>query len=296
MTPHSILVPTDFSDTAANAYGFAVELARRFSAELHLLHVRMLLADPHLDAEQHAALEQLLSDTDRTARLALDGHGAEDRLAPAMHYHLLRGLSAAETIVECCRDFGADLIVMGTHGRRGLKHLLLGSVAGEVVRTAPVPVLTVRTDHPDRTTVLRRVLVPHDFSALSERAVALAAEWAARLGLTPVLLHVVEPIVFPEFYALSALPQNHLDALTERAEQALEETAQRFFVGLHPETRVITGRPAEGIVATANHANCDLIVTSTQGLGAIQHALVGSVAEAVVRTADVPVVTVRHSD
>jgi nucleotide-binding universal stress UspA family protein len=293
MTPRSILVPTDFSETAASAYGLATELARLFDSELHLLHVRLLLSDPHLDEEHQAALERLLSETDRSAQRTLDDHAESNRDSPEMHYHLLRGLSAAETVVECAQDLSADLIVMGTHGRRGLKHLLLGSVAAEVVRAAPVPVLTVRHDGAPQVPALQRVLVPHDFSSLSSKALELAGEWARHLGLTPVLLHVVEPIVFPEFYALNVMPQNHMDELTTRAQRALEEAASRHLEGLDAEVRVITGRPAEGIVATAREAQCDLIVGATQGLGAIQHVLVGSVAEAVVRTSEVPVLTVR---
>ena len=296
MTPRSILVPTDFSETAASAFGLSTVLARRFSAELHVLHIRLLLADPHLETEHHEALEKLLSATDRSAQETLDNQVRDTPETPKTHYHLLRGLNAAETIVETVSDTNADLIVMGTHGRRGLKHLLLGSVAGEVIRTAPVPVLTVRASGAETTTKLRRVLIPHDFSTCSEQALDLAAAWAQQLGLVPVLLHVVEPVVFPEFYAINALPQNQLHNLSARAGEALREAADRHLPDFEPEIRVVTGQPADAIVTTAAEAACDLIVMATQGLGALQQVLVGSVAEAVVRTADVPVLTVRAED
>jgi nucleotide-binding universal stress UspA family protein len=131
-----ILVPIDFSASSGAALDYARMLAARFGASLHLLHVlendflRPILADPQ--AVETGALRQL--------RELLT---AEDRTRGAVPV-VLRSDAVAEEIVSYARSNGIDLIVMGTHGRNGLAHLLKGSVAERVVRTAPCVVLTGR--------------------------------------------------------------------------------------------------------------------------------------------------------
>ena len=140
-----ILVPTDFSATADAALDYAYGLAERFGASLELLHV---LDDPFvvdgMAAEAYIAEGPAL----RTAML----QEAEERLrhraspradVPDIKTEVLFG-HGARTIAEYAADRGVDLIVMGTHGRTGFAHLLLGSVAEQLVRTASCPVLTVR--------------------------------------------------------------------------------------------------------------------------------------------------------
>ena len=142
-----ILVPTDFSESSDAALTYAKALAERFGAVLHLVHV---FDDPIMaggfGAEGYLAEAPDLAETMR--------HEAEERLAVRLtesERSRLRATSAmlsgptAHTIVDTARDRGFDLIVMGTHGRTGLAHALMGSVAERVVRTAPCPVLTVHS-------------------------------------------------------------------------------------------------------------------------------------------------------
>jgi universal stress protein A len=143
-----ILVATDFSETSALALDYARAMAGRFRASIHLLHVLdepptlptlgsdMFAADVtafcatrHERARQH--LQRLLT-VEEGARFAATG--------------AVRTGRAADTICDVAIERGADLIVMGTHGRSGVAHLLLGSVAEKVVRLAPCAVLTVRPD------------------------------------------------------------------------------------------------------------------------------------------------------
>lgn len=141
-----ILVPTDFSPTSDLALDYAHEIAHRCGASLHLLHV---LEDPFVHGP--FASEMLADETADVRRVILED--ARQRLArrarrregeiEAAGAELMTGRSA-ETIVTHAREIGADLIVMGTHGRTGLAHLLIGSVAERVFRTAPCPVMTVR--------------------------------------------------------------------------------------------------------------------------------------------------------
>ena len=141
-----ILVPTDFSETSDAALRYARTLADTFGASLHLLHA---FEDPYaagaLAPEVYGTVPQELRDS----ALELANTNLEERL-PAADRERYRGATTVVTgapaaaIVKYATDHGVDLIVMGTHGRSGVAHLLLGSVAEKVVRTAPCPVLSVR--------------------------------------------------------------------------------------------------------------------------------------------------------
>jgi nucleotide-binding universal stress UspA family protein len=143
-----ILVPTDFSQWSGSALTYAVAFAEKFGAEVLLLHVVQDLAVFVPEAALPAAplvppVEQFL----RAAREALDrAAGGPVAGGVAVHPEVAEGVPAEE-IVRLARERDVDLIVMGTHGRTGLAHVLLGSVAEKVVRRAPCPVLTVR--HPE---------------------------------------------------------------------------------------------------------------------------------------------------
>jgi nucleotide-binding universal stress UspA family protein len=131
-----ILVATDFSDDSSNALAWGEELARRFEAELVVLHVEEPLdriPGHELGGERHRVAEDELSRL--VGRLAERGFRARG---------VLRTGSPFEQIVHTATTEPADMIVLGTHGRTGLSHLLMGSVAERVVRSAHCPVLTVR--------------------------------------------------------------------------------------------------------------------------------------------------------
>lgn len=138
-----VLVPTDFSETAEAAARYGCELAARLGARVTLFHVYSLGVVAMPDAV-YAPTEEQLEILQQTAEASLREQA--ERLAPSgatIAWLAVAGLPA-EAIVTAASQAHADLIVMGTHGRRGLSHLLLGSVAERVLRTAPCPVLTVR--------------------------------------------------------------------------------------------------------------------------------------------------------
>ncbi len=142
-----ILVPTDFSEPSDAALNYARALAHKFGASLRLLHViepgyatGTFSNEAYIAVEAPGAYEMLVKEAQskfahRVFPSDLARHG--------MTTEVMTGLSTS-TIVEYAADQNIDLIVMGTHGRTGLAHLLMGSVAEHVVRTAPCPVLTVR--------------------------------------------------------------------------------------------------------------------------------------------------------
>ncbi len=287
-----ILVPTDFSETAERALDLALDLARRFAAEIHLLHVRVLLEDPHHEEEYHRELERLMTREDQRTREVL-GNARDATRQVVVHPHLVRGLSEAETICETVSDLGCDLVVMGTHGRRGLKHFLLGSVAERVVRSCPIPVLTVRPSASARSLEGGRFLVPTDFSEAATTAVSTAAAWASTLGASVTLIHVIEPVIYPEFYAVDIFPDDMMDRIEERSREALDKLAREQLEELPWKVEVTVGRATEAILEAANPAQHDLVVIASRGLSPIEQMLLGSVAEAVVRRSELPVLTVR---
>jgi universal stress protein A len=145
----TILVPTDFSETSEDAIEVAVEFARRFSSEIVLFHVYQLPAYVFPDGLMPVAPE-LLQEVERSIASELDR--LADRVA-ARGVRVKHATSMGPTHTEIIRKLEAmkaDLVVMGTHGRSGISHALMGSVAEKVVRKAPCPVLTVRPmRHPE---------------------------------------------------------------------------------------------------------------------------------------------------
>lgn len=142
--PRSILVPIDFSQGAETALDYAVELAGKLDAKVHLLNVIGIpaLGVPELGiALTSTVIEQLIADN----QAGLEKLAAARRATGRIGELVLKTGDARDVINQTCTELKIDLLVMGTHGRRGLSRALLGSVAESVVRTAPVPVLTVRT-------------------------------------------------------------------------------------------------------------------------------------------------------
>ena len=141
MTLKRILLPTDFSDTAQHALGYAREMAERFGAEVHVLHV---VADPTPHEWAVGAATLVVSDLLKTWEADAERHLGEISLDGIETVRAIRVGHAFFEILQYATDNAIDMIVMGTHGRGPVKHLLLGSVAEKVVRKAPCPVLTVR--------------------------------------------------------------------------------------------------------------------------------------------------------
>ena len=147
-----ILYPTDFSEDAAHALPYALNLARQFGAVLHVAHVvEHITAPAYYEAyiaPDLAAQTQLHDQA--TAQLQAIAEQAQAHQV-SVERHILRGTPFAE-MCRLAREQEIDLIVMATHGRSGLVHMLLGSTAEKVVRKAPCPVLTIK--HPEREFVL----------------------------------------------------------------------------------------------------------------------------------------------
>jgi nucleotide-binding universal stress UspA family protein len=147
-----ICVPTDFSDAADRALRYGAQLAKTFSADLHLLHVlqdfAMIVSDPEFAATA-VTVGDFLQNMQKEANASLEKITAQPWWQGMEKISVTKTVcngTPAEEICSYARKNNIDLLVCGTHGRTGIKHLLLGSVAERLIRVSPCPVLTVR--HP----------------------------------------------------------------------------------------------------------------------------------------------------
>ncbi len=290
LTPKHILVPTDFSPASVCALGLARELASPFEAEIHLLHVRTMVDNPVVSPEDLDEVERILAMSDAETQKTLE-KSATGIDAPT-HCHVKRGIAPAEAILDAVSEYHCDLVIMGTNGRRGLKNLLVGSVAKEVVHRSPVPVLTTR-EATGRAFPPKKILVAYDSSEDSLRAVLLAAEWAQHLPAEVTLLHAMEPVTYPSFYAHYTVNGKYLHQISTQCHETLAEVAKEHLGAVAHETAVVHAQAAEGITEFALSHGFDLVVLATRGLSGIAHTLFGSVADRVTQISEVPVLTVR---
>ncbi len=141
-----ILAPTDFSEHAENALRFACGLAQRLGAELHLLHILSEIVPTGPDPLLTPVLPpEYYRESEVQSREALAKLIQPSWAVPPVVETAVRWDSPVEGIVTYAREAGVDLIVIATHGRTGLSHVLLGSVAERIVREASCPVLTIRS-------------------------------------------------------------------------------------------------------------------------------------------------------
>ncbi len=291
-----ILFPTDHSACAERAFLHAAVLADWHDAKLHALHVAEANAEDGSFLGRLRFSDEEIAEELRTAWTRSEARSRKDAAAEKLRLvtKQVEAPSAPDAILRYAEDEDADLIVMGTHGRRGVRRLMLGSVAEEVVRRAACPVLTVRTgeeDVPYRT--VQRVLAPVDFSAFTPTAVAYAVELAQTYGARIDLLHVVEDATRPGAYGEGARLVVDVKAFKERAYDALAKLAREHIGFEDVRVAVEVGHPAGAVLRYAEAHATDLIVIPTHGRSGIQRMLLGSVAEKVVRQAPCPVFTVK---
>ncbi len=293
-----ILFPTDFSDCANQALAHARYLAAQHAAEVHILHALVLHAADWSEAahgmeEAEALYRRVQQESDAELNASADAMATENlKIEKATR----RGFSAAPVILDYADDCDIDLVVMSTHGRRGMRRLLLGSVTDEVMRLAPCPVLAVPMSEKKQTPAqLDQIVVPVDFSAHTELALAYARELAASQGARLRLIHVIQEPIYPEFYGpmMPAAARNG-ELLRERSLDHLNELLTEVE---GPEVKgdvtVKAGRPEEEIAEFAETEGAGLIVMASHGLTGLRHVFLGSVAEQTIRRAPCPVFTVK---
>lgn len=284
-----LLFPTDGSEPADAVFDYALRIAGEHDATVHVLSVADTgRADDRDDAAGTAPLEaEARRFVDDAAARAAD---RDVRVATAVR----RG-DPHESIVEYAEQSGVGCIVMATHGRRGLRRVLLGSVTERVINTAGVPVVAVNVD-PDRRPAYppADVLVPVDGSPGADRALTEGIGVAAATGATLHLLHVVETgSLAPALRSLieeSDLRERAGDIVAEAARTAAAES-------LEPRTEVLAdAEPARAIRGYIEDNDIGLAVLGTHGRTDFSRHVMGGVSAKLVRTSPVPVMWVRQPE
>jgi len=298
-----ILVPLDFSPASKEALDYAVWLAKHFRAAIHLVHIY----PPDEASSVPGAGHLLFQSAEAIERLNEELTGIHQKHVPTFrpeNCHI-RGGQPYQEIVLLAREIDADLIVLSTRGHSGLKHLLLGSTAERVVRSAPCPVLVARkrkqrSKKSREAFAIRTILVPTDFSQCSLAGTEYAAFLARTFGATLRLFHAMYPYTNYVFVDRAGVRLSGLaEAVEETARQEMEALKQMDFLrGLTVKTDLLPGPAVDEICAAGGEPDVDLILTSTHGRTGLKHALIGSVAEHVVRYAERPVLVVpsRHAE
>ncbi|HUH06089.1 MAG TPA: universal stress protein [Kofleriaceae bacterium] len=296
-----IVVGVDFSPESEAAVAQAMAVARRAGARLTLLHVGAVpdapLGVPESMAATAAAYtqvvkQQLAEDRDalEALRERLLGQGVEV-------FHAVYDGFADTGIVEAAKELEADLIVVGTHGRTGLKRFILGSVAERVVRLASVPVLVARATDAPLAGGYAKLLVPTDFSASAEEALELAQALAAE----DATIHLLHAWQLPPMSSASSAPVKAADDLFGEVRRsitnAVDETGEQLVDrhvdgGANLSFESVEGSPAHAIQEAIARHQPDVVVLGSHGRRGVTRLLLGSVAENTVRHAPCSVVVV----
>jgi nucleotide-binding universal stress UspA family protein len=214
-------------------------------------------------------------------------------------------------ILASAEEMAADLVVLGTHGRSGLEHLLLGSVTEKVIPRLPCPALTVGREHRrtwEAPGLVTRILCATDFSPTSVEALNFSVVLARANQGEVTLLNVIEsvperdesahpsvlellgPLAFDHYGTLAPFRQEYEGMAREQLLKAVADVSES---GVSITTRAVVGRASRDILRIAAEEKADLIVIGAQGHGPLEHLLFGSNALHVIRGATCPVLTVR---
>lgn len=295
---NAILIPLDGSDVAECALAAGITVARRLNAFIHLVRVHTQL--PH---EVGAEVVTLTPETER--EVVAQEEEYLDRIADRLRDE---GLAVSTDVVKgaivpALRAYsdrhGIGLVVMSSHGRGGLSRAVLGSVADDLIRSTLVPVLIVTPRTAARITAgwPGRILVPLDGSELGASAMNLLPVLDPAHGASVLLVSVLQtvpaginPWVFPPELLVPTIEQRG-----QELRQYLDRAARRLrSEGFRTGIRVATGcKVAAEILKLAIGKGSDLIVMSTHGAGGIDRVMFGSVADQVLRHANIPVLVVR---
>jgi len=297
---HHVMCPTDFSESAASAFAESVRLARWFGARITVLHV---IPPALLTAVDMGYLPKSIDIGDAARKTQLDELrrfvDATDHLGVRVESMCREGDPCTE-IREATRRTGADLLVMGTHGRAGLEKLVLGSVTEAILTHPPVPVLTLRGPLPARKGLFEKVLCAADGSKWSAATIAFAIELAEEGAEHLTVLSVVEDLPETRAWARGHFAVQEVDAFRDDLERTALAGLQQLIpdearVSCRIEEHIRFGKADREILSVAAEEHANLIVLGNRGRGAVDRILFGSTARRVVRGATCPVVVVPAS-
>jgi nucleotide-binding universal stress UspA family protein len=290
-----ILCPIDFSEFSVSAYQHALSVAEHYQAKLVAQHIVELWRHPAADFVASAGLyeeySQALRESGKEQLQEFVKKHTHDEIQPEL---VVQTGVAADSILSFAQLQKADVIVMGTHGRRGFDRLMLGSVTDRVMRTAPCPVLVASKPPQGSVAVgkerghvhhLSRILFCADFSENSEGALKYAISATAEYDAELTLLHVLEGV------PSQAETEEAMAAAAERLDKLIPPEGRK---SLKIRTAVRTGKPYPQIIQLAMEAQIDLVIMGVRGRGALDVAVFGSTTYRVMQLGSCPVLAV-HS-
>jgi nucleotide-binding universal stress UspA family protein len=285
-----ILVATDFSDSSRSAWFAAINLAARCLAKIEVVNV-------HTNMQYVFSTERYAVPDETWLKRLLDELETryQKRLYPNSNRKIVNSSSIPNGILDHAKNEGCDLIVVGTHGRKALGRILMGSVTSELIRNSRVPVMVVRTlENPEEHVQnYKRILVPIDFSDMSMKALDYGIRFANFLQADVHLVHVVDLPTLGSFSSLYPFPDS---VVSEASDWNVDLTLAKAVEDkeILGTTRVSTlfGDPAEEILNYAKEENCGFIVMGTHGRKGFERTLLGSVATSVSSKSEIPVITV----
>lgn len=287
----NILIPTDLSLEADQALGQAIFLAQMVKADVHLLHV--MPGDNDAD-EPGRGVERVHERMEAAAARRLEPVAGPLRKRDVMlHTRVIRGMNVVPAVLAYAAQIDADLIVMGTRGRRARERHSWQSHAEEIARLATSAVLTVGRGAWSMPGMIRRVLVPIPLDGDSVRAIHIARRFAFEQDAEIDLLHVMKPNL-----RLTGHRSNRESARIRHEQDAMDRVRAAFNSVRGPDVRyqvhLRIGDPEVAISEFARSARSDLIVVTSRGNAGVRYALEGSTAAAVVGTAPCPVLTLKN--
>lgn len=293
-TLRRVLVPVDFSAVSVNGLLVGAEVARRFDAHLHVLHVEIATAafaealtgtntihdvDVAVRSHRKALQARLKEFVARTLGEAADAETV-----------VIDAIFVADAIVQYAEEHGMDLVCMGGTGHRAIERLVLGDTTARVLRHSHVPVLTLRSEIAFDD--FRSVLVAVDLGEGSRRVIEMGAALASPEGRLTVM-HVIESAEERGLYRIPLeAPAEDIRAAVEWCEGALGDLLTGVDPKIAAPVRVVVGRPGASILAVEKEMEPDVTVVGTHGRHGLDRLVLGSVAERVARRATGPVLVV----
>ena len=293
-----ILCPIDFSEFSIRAYRHALSLAEHYRAKLVAQHIVELSRYPYADfvasTGDYAEFCRVLREGGKEQLEKFVKNHTHDEIQPELVVH--QGV-APDCILSFAQKRNTDLIVMGTHGRRGYDRLVLGSVTNRVMRTATCPVLAIcKPPHKSGAADvaadkgwghvhhLSRILFCTDFSENSERALNYAISVTAEYDAELTVLHVLEEVPSP------AKREEAIATATKELDKLIPLEGRKT---LKIKTAVRIGKPYQQIIQLALEAQIDLVAMGVRGRGALDLAVFGSTTYRVLQLGSCPVLAVR---
>ena len=287
----SILCPVDFSEFSAAAYQHAVSLGEYYQARLICLHIVELWKYPFAEyAAQEADYAKFAKALNEGGEVQLQNFVRKYPAQGIRPELVVRQGNAADCTLWLAQEENIEVIVMGTHGRRGFDRLVLGSNADRIMRKAACPVLIVSNPSQAATTIssdgkhrLSRILYCTDFSHNSEGARGYAISLAAEYGAELTLMHVAENT--SDLARAEAI-------IADRARELQKLISEREHKDLNVRLSVKLGKPYEEIVRRATETQTSLVIMTARGGDAADRAVFGSTTYRVIQLGPCPVLAI----